>query len=61
MSTHVRRSKWRLYATNGAFFLGIVMFCYFTIEANPLAAGIAAVAAAAFMALHIYYTDRYKR
>lgn len=56
---HVRRkAKWQLYATTTAYILGLTMFAYWTINANPLMAGIMALAAAAAMGLHIYYQDR---
>jgi hypothetical protein len=40
------------------WFLGIAAFTYYTIEANPLAAGIAAIAAAAIIGVNIYLENR---
>lgn len=58
--TRPTRWRWRLHATTAAFLIGMALCAYWTIGANPLAAGIAALAAGAAMGAHIYFEDRYR-
>ena len=59
MTSHARPpSKWKLHATTAAWFLGLTLFAYYTIGANPFGAGIAALLAAAAIGIRIYLLDR---
>ena len=64
MSLHARRRRWHRLTRAGTitgWFLGLAAFAYWTIQANPILAGIAALAAATFMGAHIYLADRNNR
>lgn len=59
MTGHARpKPRWRRYLTTGLWFTAITLFAYFTLNANPIAAGIVMLTLAAIIGYNLYLEDR---